>query len=202
MAGGRCVLRSNGRFSVPFLQRGRRRRDRARLDATHAGHRTYRRSPTTSTARSCLQTREAPSQRRHTRFIPALTRPVLLNPVPRQPRHDSAVRIGSQREGATPSKRARRGVSHQFERPSSVTRAGTSRARTTVASSAMPAARPVAKILSSVAGPAASATKAKTRMSAALVTSRPVAARPSTTARSVSPFSSYDSRMRLRMKTS
>ena len=44
--------------------------------------------------------------------------------------------------------------------------------------------------------------KARKRISAALVTRRPVWAIPSTTARSVSPWASKDSRIRARMKTS
>ena len=50
------------------------------------------------------------------------------------------------------------------------------------ASSRIPAARAVAKILMSVPGLALSATKARPRISAALVTSRPVRPMPSTTA--------------------
>ena len=72
----------------------------------------------------------------------------------------------------------------------------------TVASSRMPAARPVASTLMSVPGPEASETNARNRMIAALVTSRPVRPIPRTTAVSVEPVASYSSRMRARMKTS
>ena len=83
--------------------------------------------------------------------------------------------------------RAGRCGSHQFQRPNSDTTAGTSSARITVASSRMPAARPVASTLTSVSGPDASEMKARKRISAALVTSRPVRPIPRTTAVSVDP---------------
>ena len=54
----------------------------------------------------------------------------------------------------------------------------------------------------SVFGAEASEAKEKKRMSAALVTSRPVRPMPWTTAVSVEPVRSYSSRMRARMKTS
>ena len=71
-----------------------------------------------------------------------------------------------------------------------------------VASSRMPAASPVAMTLTSVSGPEASETNARKRISAALVTSRPVRPMPRTTAVSVAPVASYSSRMRARMNTS
>ena len=58
------------------------------------------------------------------------------------------------------------------------TTAGTISARITVASSRMPAARPVAIILRSVSGPEAIDVNARNRISAALVTSRPGPADP------------------------
>jgi hypothetical protein len=80
--------------------------------------------------------------------------------------------------------------------------AGTISARITVASSRIPAASPVANIFRSVPGPEAIAVKAKNRISAALVTSRPVRPIPCTTAVSVEPVRSNSSRMRERMNTS
>ena len=71
-----------------------------------------------------------------------------------------------------------------------------------VASMRMPAASPVASVLMSVSGPEAMVTKARKRISAALVTRRPVRPMPCTTASSVSPVASYSSRMRARTKTS
>lgn len=73
---------------------------------------------------------------------------------------------------------------------------------TTIASIAIPAARAVAKVFTSVTGTVASATKARKRISAAEVTSLPVVANPSSTAREFDPVSSHTSRMRVRMKTS
>jgi hypothetical protein len=70
-----------------------------------------------------------------------------------------------------------------------------------VASIRIPAASAVAKILTSVPGLALSATKARPRISAALVMSRPVRPMPSTTAVRVEPGRSYASRMRLMMNT-
>ena len=66
----------------------------------------------------------------------------------------------------------------------------------------IPNARAVARIFTSTEGTVERAMKARKRMSAAEVTSRPVWAMPSTTARSVSSCSSYDSRIRDRMNTS
>ena len=71
-----------------------------------------------------------------------------------------------------------------------------------VASSRMPAPSAVAKTLRSVSGPEASEAKARKRIRAAPVTSRPVRQSPSTTAASVEPVRSYSSRIRVRMKTS
>jgi hypothetical protein len=65
--------------------------------------------------------------------------------------------------------------------------AGTSIARTMVASRRIPAASAVAAILISVPGLALSATNARPRISAALVTRRPVRPMPSTTAVWVEP---------------
>jgi hypothetical protein len=59
----------------------------------------------------------------------------------------------------------------------------------------------VAKILASVPGWALNATNASPRISAALVTSRPVRPIPSTMAVYVDPVRSYASRIRLMMKT-
>ena len=115
----------------------------------------------------------------------------------RRPRPRSAGRPGAAMgEGSTRSSRAGICGSHQFQRPNSDTTAGTSSARITVASSRMPAASPVASTLTSVSGPEASETNARNRISAALVTSRPVRPMPRTTAVSVEPVASYSSRMR------
>jgi hypothetical protein len=92
--------------------------------------------------------------------------------------------------------------SHQFHWPSSDTSAGTSRARTIVASMRMPTPSAVASTLMSVPGAEASAMNARNRISAAQVTSRPVRPRPSTTAIRVEPLLSYSSRIRARMNTS
>lgn len=91
---------------------------------------------------------------------------------------------------------------HQFHRPRRPTVAGNSSDRTTRASRRMPAPSPVARILTSVTGALDMATKARQRIVAALVTSRPVRAMPATTAPSVDPVASYSSRMRERMNTS
>src|SRR5207244_4382960 len=66
-----------------------------------------------------------------------------------------------------------RGI-HQFHLPNRETTAGTRRARMTVASSRMPAANPVASTFTSVPGLEASDMNARNRISAALVTRRPV----------------------------
>ena len=66
----------------------------------------------------------------------------------------------------------------------------------------MPTPSAVPSTLMSVPGAEASAAKAKNRMSAAEVTSRPVRPSPVTTAADVEPVWSYSSRMRARMKTS
>ena len=71
-----------------------------------------------------------------------------------------------------------------------------------VASIRIPAPSPVANIFRSVPGLEAMATKVRKRISAALVTSRPVRPMPWITAASVEPVRSYSSRIRLRMKTS
>ena len=92
--------------------------------------------------------------------------------------------------------------SHQFQRPKSTTSAGTSTARTIVASMRMPTPRHVANTLMSVPGAEASAANAKNRIKAADVTSRPVRPMPLTTAAWVDPLRSYSSRIRVRMKTS
>ena len=80
--------------------------------------------------------------------------------------------------------------SHQFQRPISAITAGTISARITVASRRIPAPRPVANIFRSVPGPEAIETNARKRISAALVTSRPVRPIPSITAVSVEPVRS------------
>jgi hypothetical protein len=72
----------------------------------------------------------------------------------------------------------------------------------TVASRMIPAASPVANTLTVVSGADAIEAKARNRMSAALVTSRPVRPMPRTTAVSVEPLASNSSRMRARMNTS
>ena len=71
-----------------------------------------------------------------------------------------------------------------------------------MASSTIPAPRPVARTLMSVSGAEASDMKARNRMSAAHVTKRPVRPSPSTTASLVLPVRSYSSRTRVRMNTS
>ena len=60
----------------------------------------------------------------------------------------------------------------------------------------------MAIIFTSVSGPEAIEVKVRKRISAALVTSRPVRPMPWITAVSVEPVRSYSSRMRERMKTS
>ena len=72
----------------------------------------------------------------------------------------------------------------------------------TVASSRMPAASPVARIFVSVPGPEAIDMNARNRISAALVTRRPVRPMPAMTAGWCRWPSSYSSRMRARMNTS
>src|SRR4029079_9077421 len=78
------------------------------------------------------------------------------------------------REGSTRRRPAGQVGSHQFQRPISEITAGTIRARMIVASIRIPAARPVANIFTLVSGPEAIEVKARNRISAALVTSRPV----------------------------
>src|SRR5689334_14250199 len=117
----------------------------------------------------------------------------------RQPASASAA-TGS--DGGTRSQRAGRFGSHQFHFPKSDTMAGTSSALITVASNRMPAARPVAIIFVSVPGPDPIETNARNRISAALVTRRPVRPIPCTTAVRVEPVRSNSSRMRARMNTS
>jgi hypothetical protein len=70
-------------------------------------------------------------------------------------------------EGATRSIVAAQAGSHQFHRPNRDTSAGTSSARTTVASRSIPAPTPVAKIFRKVNGALASATMARNKMRAA-----------------------------------
>jgi hypothetical protein len=86
--------------------------------------------------------------------------------------------------------------------PKSFISAGTSSARMTVASKMMPAAIPTARDLISKPGLDDSTRNANIRISAPLVTSLPVLARPSSIALSVEPVSSYASRIRDSMKTS
>jgi hypothetical protein len=81
-------------------------------------------------------------------------------------------------------------------------RAGSSSERMMMASRRIPAPRAVASILTAVSGVANRAGKARKRMSAALVASRPVRPMPRTTAWSVEPVASYSSRTRERMNTS
>ena len=71
-----------------------------------------------------------------------------------------------------------------------------------VASMRMPAPRPVASILMAVEGALDMARNASARISAALLTSRPVRPRPATTASGVEPVAWYSSRMRDRMPCS
>ncbi len=66
----------------------------------------------------------------------------------------------------------------------------------------MPSPSAVAKIFTSVPGVAASDTNARSRISAALVTNRPVRAMPAAAASGVEPLRSYSSLMRARMNTS
>src|SRR4029077_19973102 len=98
--------------------------------------------------------------------------------------------------------RAAQAGSHQFQRPIRTTIAGTSRARITVASKMIPAAKPMPNCLISVPGLVESTKKANISTSAALVTSLPVRASPSSTAFLVLFVSSYASRIRVSMKTS
>ena len=108
----------------------------------------------------------------------------------------SASRRGTRR--TTP---AHSGI-HQFQLPSSFIRDGRSSARMTVASKMIPPARPIASAFTSYPGLDESTRKANMRIRAALVTSLPVRARPSSIALSVEPVSSYASRMREIMNTS
>src|SRR3954451_21171231 len=79
---------------------------------------------------------------------------------------------------------------HQLALPSKRIVAGTSKARTTVASKMIPAASPIASSLISKPGPEERARKAHISTSAELVTSLPVRARPSSPAFDVEPVSS------------
>jgi EmrB/QacA subfamily drug resistance transporter len=138
---------------------------------------------------------------------PGLTRPP-RRAHPGQPPVDASGTRSRCGRVVTPSTRANGVGSVQFARPSTPTRAGASRPRTTSASMAMPRASAVASVLTSTLGTVESATNASTRMTAAEVTSRPVKAMPSTAAWSVrrctsgSSLSSWTSRMRARMNTS
>ena len=76
--------------------------------------------------------------------------------------------------GVARSNRAAGPGSHQLTRPNRVTRAGARTPRMTVASMMMPAANPVERILTSVTGTPPKAVKARQRMRAPEVTSRPV----------------------------
>jgi hypothetical protein len=113
-----------------------------------------------------------------------------------------AVAGDTAREAGTRSTRASGPGSHQFARPNSATIAGTSRHRTTTASTRIPAPSPVARIFRSVIEEVDMDTKLSIRIAAALVTSRPVRPSPVTTAERASPVSSYASRIRDRMNTS
>src|SRR5947209_8043540 len=106
------------------------------------------------------------------------------------------------RDGCTRRKQAGIRGSHQFQRPKRETSDGTSSMRTTVASSRIPAPRPVPTTLASVCGPAVNAMKLKKRIRAPLVTSRPVRPMARITAALVEPVASYSSRILARMKTS
>ena len=106
--------------------------------------------------------------------------------------------------GRRPTRRIRadqRG-SHQFQRPISEITAGTISARMIVASMRIPAASADGHHLHVGLRPEAIEMKVRNRISAALVTSRPVRPMPWITAVSVEPVRSYSSRMRERMKTS
>ena len=76
--------------------------------------------------------------------------------------------------------------SHQFQRPSSAIRLGINRPRTMVASSRTPSASPAPSSCRPATCPATSPERAPTMMSAAALTTRPVWARPSVTARALS----------------
>jgi hypothetical protein len=79
------------------------------------------------------------------------------------PGSDGARRRGASGEGSTKRARASQVGSHQFQRPRLLTRAGTSRARTMVASRRMPTPSAVPRTLVSVPGDVAIAEKAKNR---------------------------------------
>ena len=117
----------------------------------------------------------------------------------RAERAGSLAQDGPLRAGQAHSKPAGRIPSRL---PSRATSAGASKARTTKASQVTPRAGAVARIVTSPARTVDSATKDRNRMSAAEVTSRPVCAIPSTTARPVSPCWWWASRMPDRTKTS
>jgi hypothetical protein len=76
--------------------------------------------------------------------------------------------------GLGSKKRAGQLGSHRFQRPRIATAAGASTPRMMVASSRIPPPRAVAKILASVPGLALKRDEGRPRISAALVTSRPV----------------------------
>ena len=102
----------------------------------------------------------------------------------------------------TRRKRAAQAGSHQFARPNRATIAGTSRHRTTTASTRMPAPSPVARIFRSVCPEVDIETKPSIKIAAALVTSRPVRPSPFTTADRAEPEASYSSRTLVKMNTS
>jgi hypothetical protein len=82
------------------------------------------------------------------------------------------------------------------------TSAGTSRVRTTTASTKIPTPIPVAIISTTTSGALLSEANEMARITAAQVTSRPVRASAPTTASRVDRVRSYSSRMRARMNTS
>ena len=95
-----------------------------------------------------------------------------------------------------------RSGSHQFQRPKSAIKDGTSSARTIVASRKIATARPKPNSCSPSTRPAMNPENAATITIAAAVTMRPVRSSPSATARVLSFVSSQASRMRVTRKTS
>ena len=100
------------------------------------------------------------------------------------------------------SQRSSQRGSHQAWRPSSTITAGTSRQRTTVASTATATAMPRPNCLTVTLSLAMNAANTLTMISAAEVITRPVEAIPSTTARRASPWRCHCSWQALSRNTS
>src|SRR5579862_3121446 len=103
--------------------------------------------------------------------------------------------------GPAPDLRTKRGA-HQFQSPSSRMVAGTSSARTMVASTATATATPSPSALISTMSAVTNDRLTQTTISAALVMILPLRCRPSATDRALSPLVAYASWMRLSRNTS